>query len=203
MTDLIDHMVLSCASDLRLCRDPYEAITRRQLNLCEFRDEWSGIGGFARWAMDPDPPVICLRIEDLLLGLAMDAGERDHPHACRETLHSPADRRECGFVADQKPPVQVIGNKQRASRTADRNCIADLRLLRPLGCRSGLVQSEIDRQFLLLDVERPWGIIASRQFSPSVRNMKLDMVVRRRSSKADKVSATEDDTEHPRRHMPF
>jgi hypothetical protein len=39
MTDLIDHVVLGCASDLRLCCDPYEAITMQQLNADSEREK--------------------------------------------------------------------------------------------------------------------------------------------------------------------
>ena len=65
--------------------------------------------------MNPDGLVICSRVEHLFLGGTSDRHERDGANALCQAFDPTADGREGGFVTDEKPPIEVVRNHERAS----------------------------------------------------------------------------------------
>ena len=96
--------------------------------------------------MNPDRLVICSRVEHLFLGGTIDRHERDCGNALRQAFDPTADGREGGFVTDEKPPIEVVRNHERASGAADLYDVPDLSLLCPVDRRTGRMQRNVDGQ---------------------------------------------------------
>ena len=78
----------------------------------------------------------------------VDGGDDDGSGAGAQLLEPPADRRQRGLVADEQIPVEIVRHDERAARPADAELLAGLGLHRPVGRRSGVMQREVDDEFV-------------------------------------------------------
>ena len=167
----VDDVVSRGARDPGLRRNPHETFPWRRFDPLQRVHQRLGAGGLARRAMDPDCLVICPRIEQLLLGRTGDRHERDGANTLCQAFYPTADRRQGGFVTDEKPPVEIVRNHERASRAADFYDISDLSLLCPVDRRTGRMQRNVNGQPLGFGIEVSRGEITSCEIAPFARNI--------------------------------
>src|SRR5580698_1486719 len=103
--------------------------------------------------MNPDDLMVGLRIEYLFLSRTSDRYEREDTNALCQTFNPTANRRQRGFVTNQKPPIEVVGNYKRASGAADLYRVSNLCLLCPVNCRTSRMQGNVDGQFFGSGIE--------------------------------------------------
>jgi hypothetical protein len=79
--------------------------------------------------MNPDGLVICSRAEHLLLVRTGDRHQCDGANARWQGFDPAADGRQGSLVTDEKPPLEVVRDHERALRAADLDGVSDLSLL--------------------------------------------------------------------------
>ena len=203
MASDVDDMVSCGARDPGLRRNPHETFAWWQFDLLQGLHHRLGIGGVVRTAMNPDGLVICSRVEHLFLGRTGDRHERDGANALCQAFDPTADGRQGGFVTDEKPPIEVVRNHERASGAADRYDVSDLSLLCPADRRTGRMQRNVDGQLFGFGIEVSRGEIASFEIASFARNIQLDMIVGGWGGEVVEVVTAKDYSQHPRCDMPF
>src|SRR5271155_3733756 len=127
--------------------------------------------------MNPDGLVICSRGEHLFFGRTVDRHQRDGANALCQAFDPAADGRQGGFVTDEKPPIEVVSNHERASGAADPYDVSDLSLLRPVDCRSGGMQRNVDGQPFGFGIEVSRGEVTTFEIAAFAGNKDLDVIV--------------------------
>ena len=149
----VDDVVSRGARDRGLRRNPDETFARWQFDSLQRVQHRPGIGGLVRSAMNPDRLMIRARLEHLFLGGTVDRHQRDYANTLCQIFDAAADGRQRGFVTDEKPPIEVGRDQERASRAADLYGFSDLDLLRPPDRRSSGVQRDVDGQLFGFGIE--------------------------------------------------
>src|ERR1700728_505405 len=153
--------------------------------------------------MNPDGSVIRARVEHLFLGRAGDRHERDRANTVHQAFNAAANGWQGGLVADQKPPIEVVRDHQRASRAADIDGVSDLSLLRPADRWTGGMQRNIDRQRFGSGIEVSRCEVAPFEITSFARNVELDVIVGGWGREVLEVVATKDYSYHSRRDVPL
>src|SRR5713101_6091407 len=93
------------------------------------------------------------RVEYLFLSRTSDRYEREDANAHCQTLDPTPNRRQRGFIADEEPPIEVVGNYARASGSADLYRVSNLCLLCPVNCGTSRMQGNVDGQLFGSGIE--------------------------------------------------
>ncbi|MOA22813.1 hypothetical protein D3C78_1433990 [compost metagenome] len=72
-------------------------------------------------------------------------------------------RRQRAFVAQQPVPGEFLGNQQAAARTGHAHPLAQRRVHRPVSGRAGIVQRELEHQFVARHIPAHGRVIARRR----------------------------------------
>jgi hypothetical protein len=82
-----------------------------------------------------------------------------------------ADGRQGRFVTDEKPPIEIVRNHERASGAADLYHVPGLSLLCPPDRRTGRMQRNVNGQLLGFGIEVSRGEITRCEIARFARNV--------------------------------